>query len=179
MDWDKYSLLGKAKAACASTANQGIHLMLLTGRQLSSHSQKSRAHHVLWFCGKTNANSDIPLSHSSSQLSLFSMTEYSMGPFFGLGMMYWFCSLPSSKILNLAPSKILQRKFTLFHPKLSHFAMRCKKKSIVNKGNSTLLSKWRQKPGTLSWRVMAALFFFFFFLTQSTWQCNFFSYLHS
>lgn len=36
--------------------------MFLKGRQMFSHSRKCRAHHVLWLHGKTNTNSDIPLS---------------------------------------------------------------------------------------------------------------------
>lgn len=55
MGWDKDSLLGKTKPMCTSKAKQGIHLLPPISRQLLSHSQESRDHHMYLFLGKSNA----------------------------------------------------------------------------------------------------------------------------
>lgn len=43
MSWDNDSLTDKAPAARASRAKEGIHSLLLMGRQVFSHSQEIRA----------------------------------------------------------------------------------------------------------------------------------------
>lgn len=124
MDSDKYSLLGKAKTACASRANQGIHLMILTGRQLSATPRKAGLIMCYGFMGR----------QMQTQIYLFlilypsfhcSAWQYTVSD---LSLVWVYCPdsvpPPSSKIQNLASCEILQRKFTLFHPKLSHLAMR-------------------------------------------------------
>lgn len=54
MCWYKDSLLSKAKLH-ASKAKQGIHSLLLTGRQIFIHSQESMAHHMQLLPKKINA----------------------------------------------------------------------------------------------------------------------------
>ena len=43
MVWDKDSVIGKAKAACAGKAKQGINSLLPISRQVCSHLQESNA----------------------------------------------------------------------------------------------------------------------------------------
>lgn len=79
MDWDKDSLIGKAKAAYTSKTKPGIHLMLPVSKMFNC-LQVSRTHHAK---GKTN----IIAMNVSASLSLsfycWSWCHYGMGYPFG------------------------------------------------------------------------------------------------
>ena len=84
--WDKDSLIGKAKAAHASKAKQGIHSLLLVGRQVFSQPQESRApsrETVTWE-EKRHHSECPPLPSSSPNFLLLRTMSHGMEYPFGL-----------------------------------------------------------------------------------------------
>ena len=65
--WDKDNLIGKAEVTHANKANQRIHSLVLTGRQVFSHLQESRAPSCIMVTREDkHHNSEHPQLPSSS-----------------------------------------------------------------------------------------------------------------
>ena len=79
MGWDENSLIGKAKAAHASKAKQGIHSLLPMDRQVFSHLQESRAPSDISYLARQKPSLWMsPPSFFSPPVYMRSMTSYGM-----------------------------------------------------------------------------------------------------
>lgn len=94
LDWDKNTLIGKAKVVRASKPKQGMNSQHPMGRQVFSHPQGPMAHNGYWGRQRHSKHLPVPLSSASSICWAWHHMVWNV-PWVSWVHLSWLCSLPA------------------------------------------------------------------------------------